>query len=234
MDHTGIAGDRGTGRRGKSDTVDAFTGDVADKTSVTLRVTTSRNGSPASGRMRLDIDDVGINDSFTRLGGHSLLAIRIVAELRRAFQIDLPVKALFDAPTVAELSSYIKELLIADIDALTDEEAERLVSNECPRASLSGKSGLTWTNQHTFPGEASAAGAAPQEALRDARGRQLLKYPDGRTPVRRPCRCPAPDVGDRSDDAGQSGIQRADRISPPRPARCDGSGGQLQCHHQAA
>ena len=64
------------------------------------------------------IDEVGINDSFTRLGGHSLLAIRIVAELRRAFQIDLPVKALFDAPTVAELSSYIKELLIAEIEAL--------------------------------------------------------------------------------------------------------------------
>ena len=41
----------------------------------------------------LGIDEVGINDSFSRLGGHSLLAIRIVAELRRAFQIDLPVKS---------------------------------------------------------------------------------------------------------------------------------------------
>jgi len=75
------------------------------------------------------IEEVGINDSFTALGGHSLLAIRIVVELRKAFQIDLPVKALFDAPTVAEQSSYIKELLIAEIEALTDEEARRLVSN---------------------------------------------------------------------------------------------------------
>jgi acyl transferase domain-containing protein len=75
------------------------------------------------------IDEVGINDSFTRLGGHSLLAIRIVADLRRAFQIDLPVKAIFDAPTVAELSSYIKEILIAEIEALTDEEARGLVPN---------------------------------------------------------------------------------------------------------
>jgi NADP-dependent 3-hydroxy acid dehydrogenase YdfG/acyl carrier protein len=75
------------------------------------------------------IDEVGINDGFTRLGGHSLLAIKIVAELRRAFQVDLPVKALFDAPTVAELSSHIKQLLIAEIEALTDEEARRLVSN---------------------------------------------------------------------------------------------------------
>ena len=78
----------------------------------------------------LGIDKVGINDSFTQLGGHSLLAIRIVAELRRAFQIDLPVRVLFDAPTVAELSSYIKEHVMAEIAELTEEEAQRLVSNE--------------------------------------------------------------------------------------------------------
>ena len=58
----------------------------------------------------LGMNDVGINDSFAQLGGHSLLAVRIVAELRKAFQIDLPVKALFDAPTVAELSRYVKAL----------------------------------------------------------------------------------------------------------------------------
>ena len=58
----------------------------------------------------LGMNELGINDSFDKLGGHSLLAVRIVAELRKAFQIDLPVKALFDAPTVAELSRYVKTL----------------------------------------------------------------------------------------------------------------------------
>jgi acyl transferase domain-containing protein len=85
----------------------------------------------------LGINEVGINDDFSQLGGHSLIAIRIVSELRKAFQIDLPVRALFDAPTVAELSSYIKEQLIAEIEALTEEEAGQLVSNErgfCVRA----------------------------------------------------------------------------------------------------
>lgn len=77
----------------------------------------------------LGIDEVGIHDNFSELGGHSLLAIRIVTELRRAFQIDLPVRALFDAPTVAELSRYIKERLAAEIEALTDEEARQLVSS---------------------------------------------------------------------------------------------------------
>jgi len=75
----------------------------------------------------LGIDDVGIHDSFAQLGGHSLLAIRIVGELRKAFQIDLPIRALFDAPTVAELVSYIEKFVIAKIEALTEEEAERLL-----------------------------------------------------------------------------------------------------------
>jgi len=78
----------------------------------------------------LGIDEVGINDSFSQLGGHSLLAIRIISEVRKAFQMDLPVRALFDAPTVAELSSYVKKHLIAEIEALSDEEARQLVSNE--------------------------------------------------------------------------------------------------------
>jgi hypothetical protein len=50
--------------------------------------------------------------------------------LRKAFQIDLPVRALFDAPTVAALSSYIKEHLSAAIEVLTEEEALQLVSTE--------------------------------------------------------------------------------------------------------
>jgi acyl transferase domain-containing protein len=75
----------------------------------------------------LGIDTIGIHDHFAKLGGHSLLAIRIVSELRRAFQTDLTIKALFDAPTVAELSNYIKERLVAAIESLSDEEAQQLV-----------------------------------------------------------------------------------------------------------
>jgi acyl transferase domain-containing protein len=81
-------------------------------------------------RDALGVDDIGINDSFAQLGGHSLLAIRIVSELRKVFQIDIPVRALFDAPTVAELSNYIKDHLFAEIEKLSDEEAEQLVSND--------------------------------------------------------------------------------------------------------
>jgi len=75
----------------------------------------------------LGIQPIGLNDNFFELGGHSLQAVRIVAELRRALQIDLPIRALFDAPTVAELGRYIKKCIIAKIEALTEEETQHLL-----------------------------------------------------------------------------------------------------------
>jgi len=77
----------------------------------------------------LGVDEIGINDNFSELGGHSLLAIKIVSELRGAFQIDLPIRALFDAPTISKLSDYIKEQIITEIEALTDDQARQLVSS---------------------------------------------------------------------------------------------------------
>jgi acyl carrier protein len=76
----------------------------------------------------LGLSSVTRDDHFARLGGHSLLAVSIVSELRRTFQLDLPIRVLFDVPTVAQLADYIKAQLIAEIDALSDDDAERLAS----------------------------------------------------------------------------------------------------------
>ena len=78
----------------------------------------------------LGIDAIGIHDNFALLGGHSLLAIRIVVDLRRAFQLDLSIRTLFDAPTIALLSDCIKERIIAEVEALTDEQARLLVASK--------------------------------------------------------------------------------------------------------
>jgi amino acid adenylation domain-containing protein len=58
-------------------------------------------------RNLLGIAEVGANDDFFKLGGHSLLVGRLVARLRSQFQIDLPLVAIYRAPTVAEIAALI-------------------------------------------------------------------------------------------------------------------------------
>ncbi|TBR56738.1 non-ribosomal peptide synthetase [Westiellopsis prolifica IICB1] len=57
----------------------------------------------------LNLEKVGIYDNFFELGGHSLLAIQVISRLNKAFKIELPIRSLFDAPTVAELVEIIAQ-----------------------------------------------------------------------------------------------------------------------------
>lgn len=56
----------------------------------------------------LEIDTIGIHDNFFALGGHSLLAMQMVSRLRRRLEIDVSIRALFEAPTIASLASHIE------------------------------------------------------------------------------------------------------------------------------
>jgi amino acid adenylation domain-containing protein len=53
---------------------------------------------------------VGIHDNFFELGGHSLLATQLVSRLRDRFQIEVPLRSVFETPTIAELAQTIAEL----------------------------------------------------------------------------------------------------------------------------
>jgi amino acid adenylation domain-containing protein len=77
-----------------------------------------------------DVVRVGALDDFFALGGHSLLAARVAALLRNAIDVEVPIRMVFDRPTVADLAVGIEELLIEQLSALSDAEAARLLDSE--------------------------------------------------------------------------------------------------------
>jgi amino acid adenylation domain-containing protein len=74
----------------------------------------------------LGLTRVGIHDNFFELGGHSLMITKLISRVRDGIQVELPMASVFEAPTIAELALLVEDLLIQEIDGLTDEEAAKL------------------------------------------------------------------------------------------------------------
>jgi len=58
----------------------------------------------------LQIEKIGIHDNFFELGGDSVLATRVISQVCKKFKIELPIKSIFEAPTVAGISEQIKNI----------------------------------------------------------------------------------------------------------------------------
>jgi amino acid adenylation domain-containing protein len=76
----------------------------------------------------LRVEKVGLNDNFFLLGGTSLLGAQVIARVRDTYGVELSLLSLFDNPTVAGLSAEIERLLVAKVDAMSEDEAERLAA----------------------------------------------------------------------------------------------------------
>lgn len=68
---------------------------------------------------------IGIHDSFFLNGGHSLLGTQVVLRARDAFGVEITLRQLFEAQTVARLARMVEQLVTERVTAMSEEEAER-------------------------------------------------------------------------------------------------------------
>jgi amino acid adenylation domain-containing protein len=111
----------------------------------------------------LGMDIIGINDNFFDLGGHSLTAAKLLARIRDAFQIDLPVAKIFEDPTI--------ERLAAALESIRSGTAAQVFTD------LSGEAQAVWTASK-LPDQISRYFASHPEAWSGSRLMQLSISPN--------------------------------------------------------
>ncbi len=70
---------------------------------------------------------VGATDDFFALGGHSLLGVQLISRLRETFQVEIPMRRVFDETTVRRLAGVVEETILQEIGQLSEQEAEQLL-----------------------------------------------------------------------------------------------------------
>jgi acyl carrier protein len=101
-------------------------------------------------RELLEVEKVGIEQNFFELGGHSLLVLQVTARIRRMFDVELPVRSVFEAPTIERLAMEVQKAEAMGLKARTPILQRRprtaSVSREALLAQLDGLSSTELQN----------------------------------------------------------------------------------------
>jgi amino acid adenylation domain-containing protein len=89
----------------------------------------------------LKLERIGVGENFFELGGHSLLATQVVSRVKAAFEVELPLRALFESPTVGSLAEQVESAL---------REGSRLKAPPVTRADRSGSLPLSYAQQRLW------------------------------------------------------------------------------------
>ena len=135
----------------------------------------------------LDTDRIGVHDNFFELGGHSLVATQVVVRLRHSFGIDLPVRELFAAPTVAGLADLVRQQrpaapAIPAIDAVPRDGADLPLSFAQQRLWFLAQLDPQDVSYH-IPGRVRLTGPLDAEALSRAFDALLMRHEVLRTRI---------------------------------------------------
>lgn len=84
-------------------------------------------------RKLLGREQIGVEDNFFECGGHSLLATQLVSRVRDQFQIEMPLRSLFESPTIAEFAQQIEKTLWTEPGIIADINYECYAEKHQPR-----------------------------------------------------------------------------------------------------